>query len=640
MIQLNDIFGEQGLLAKQFKGYQARAAQVEMAQSVLDSINDKKQLVVEAGTGTGKTFAYLIPALLSGKKVIISTGTKALQDQLFFRDLPRVIKLLAIPASKALLKGRSNYLCLHRMHQIMDEGRLLDKKRLDELVTVQEWSLNTKLGDLTECIGIEESSSVIPLVTSTAENCLGGDCPLYDDCYLVKARRRAQKADIIVINHHLFFANAALKEQAENELIPDADAIIFDEAHQIPEIATQFLGERFSSRQLAMFVQDTQVAVANDAPDNTDIISLLQQLAALSAKMQQAFGQNPRNHYAAIRNNSLFHDTVARVSEQLGLVSDCCKQLAVRSKDLELCWQRSLVLCEKFGKLTGETPKDQIHWYELFQKSFSLHLTPLSIADAMRAIMTEIQCAWIFTSATLAVNKSFSLFEKELGLKDNKSLELGSPFDYQKQTLLYLPKSLPEPKSPDFIAKMITLVKPVLQASRGRAFLLFTSFRALNEAHALLAAQTDYPLFVQGTSSKSQLLQSFCDSDNGVLLGTNSFWEGVDVRGDQLSVVIIDKLPFSVPDDPVLKARMDVMRKQGGNPFNEYQLPQAVIALKQGAGRLIRDVSDRGVLMLCDPRLRTMSYGKVFIQSLPPMPITDNVAAVQAFFTQAEVEIA
>lgn len=634
MSELNNIFGENGPLAKKFSGYQPRAAQVNMAENVLEAINNKKQLVVEAGTGTGKTFAYLIPALLSGKKIIISTGTKALQDQLFFRDLPQVLKLLDLPASKALLKGRSNYLCLHRMHQVVDEGRLLDKKRLDELVKVQEWSLNTRLGDLTECIGIQENSSVIPLVTSTAENCLGGDCPLYDDCYLVKARRRAQKADVIVINHHLFFANAALKEQAENELIPDADAIIFDEAHQIPEIATQFLGERFSSRQLAMFVQDTQVAVANDAPDNTDIISLLQQLAALSAKMQQAFGQNSRNNYAAIRNNSQFVDTVARIAEQLELVSDCGKQLAVRSKDLEICWQRSLVLIEKFAKLTGETPEEQIHWYELFQKSFSIHLTPLSIADSMRAIMTEKECAWIFTSATLAVNKSFSLFEKELGLKNDKSLELGSPFDYQKQTLLYLPKSLPQPKSPDYIPRLISLVIPVLKASRGRAFLLFTSFRALNEAHALLAAQTDYPLFVQGTSSKSQLLQLFCDSDNGVLLGTNSFWEGVDVRGDQLSVVIIDKLPFSVPDDPVLKARMDALRKQGGNPFNEYQLPQAVISLKQGAGRLIRDVSDRGVLMLCDPRLRTSSYGKVFLQSLPPMPITSDIGPVQAFFTQ------
>lgn len=640
---IEKIFEQDGPLAESFPGYQPRSAQVKMALSVARALEEKQQLVVEAGTGTGKTFAYLIPALLSGKKIVVSTGTKTLQDQLFYRDLPRISKLLSSDAKRALLKGRANYLCIYRMQQSYEEGRFTSRQRINELMRVREWSFQTKFGDLSECTGIEERSPILPAVTSTAENCLGGECPIYEDCYLVRARKRAQKAQIVVVNHHLFFADQALRGQTDNELIPQADMVIFDEAHQLADIATQFLGQVFSSRQIALFVQDMQVVLSKDAPDDATAHHELEALNALATEMHQAFGGAPRNPFSTIRFKPKLQEAVRKVGAQLKQLAKTAEALAVRSKDLEACWQRIAQIQDRFARLTGETPEGQIHWYELTTRHFRLHLTPLSVADQMQEIyfnaQGELNSAWVFTSATLATSKNdFSLFCSEMGVKSKNLLQLDSPFHYPEQSLCYLPKGLPEPRHPDYVGSLIEQVLPILKLSRGRAFLLFTSYRAMHEAHEILNRRGHFQLFVQGSMAKAQLLELFCDTPNAVLLGTSSFWEGVDVRGDALSVVVIDKLPFSVPDEPVIKARVDAMRKAGKDPFREYQLPQAVLTLKQGAGRLIRDVTDRGVLVLCDPRLRTAHYGQTFLSSLPPMPLTDRFEAVSAFFAQSVQE--
>lgn len=631
-LTVENIFSEDGLLADSFPGYQVRDAQAEMARAVRHVIEKNDQLIVEAGTGTGKTFAYLIPALLSGKKIIISTGTKTLQDQLFYRDLPMVVKLLNSSIKKALLKGRANYLCLHRMNLALEEGRFSHKKRIQELMDVKTWSLSTKSGDMAECRRIEERSAILPYVTSTTDNCLGADCEFYDDCYLMKARRRAHKADVIVINHHLYFADQAVKERADKELIPKGDVLIFDEAHQLPEIATQFLGDVFSSRVVNLFVTDFKLAIAKDAPDQTSILDELQHLGQCAANMFDAFGQGNRNAFSNIRHKPKLKNAINELQQQLKLVCDAAKPLAVRSKELESCWQRALKMNENFEKLTAPTPNDQIHWYELTTKHFRLHLTPVSIKEKMREIMSEYEASWIFTSATLATtHNNFSLFADELGMRQPNTLQLDSPFNFKEQTLLYLPPNMPEPKHPDFVRAIIKHALPILKLTRGRAFLLFTSYRAMNEAYELLSQHTNFALLLQGKTAKAELLKRFIETDNCVLLGTSSFWEGVDVRGDALSVVIIDKLPFSVPDEPIIKARVDAMRREGKDPFNDYQLPRAVLSLKQGAGRLIRDVTDRGVLMLCDPRLTSQAYGKVFLDSLPPMPRTDELSEIKEF---------
>ena len=604
-----------------------------MAEAVARALTDHEILIAEAGTGTGKTFAYLVPALLSGKKVIVSTGTKALQDQLFHRDLPAVREALGVTVSVALLKGRSNYLCLHRLSLTEAEGRFRSREQADQLVRVRDWAGRSRSGDIAELTDIPEDSAVWPLVTSTTDNCLGQECPSIRDCHVLKARRAALEADLLVINHHLFFADLALREEGFGELLPGAQAVILDEAHQLPDTAAQFFGVTVSSRQLIELAHDSiaeQIKEAGDMPELRDDAEKLEQA---TRDLRLAFGaEQKRGGWREIE--AQLRTALDTLCGQLGTLSQHLETAAPRGKGLENCWGRAVQLEERLEQVTQAHPTEHVQWFETFPRSFALHSTPLNSAAMFRTHLARQKCAWLFTSATLTVGGRFEHFIDRMGLEDALTERWDSPFDFTRQALLYLPAALPAPSEPRYTEAVIEAAVPVLHASGGRAFLLFTSHRALQEAQQLLTNRLPFPLLVQGSAPRAELLNRFRALGNAVLLGTASFWEGVDVRGEALSCVIIDKLPFASPGDPVLQARLEAIREQGGNPFRDYQLPQAVLTLKQGAGRLIRDSTDRGVLMLCDPRLSEKSYGKTFLDSLPPMPHTRRLEDVQYFYSE------
>ncbi|MBK8507856.1 MAG: ATP-dependent DNA helicase [Candidatus Competibacteraceae bacterium] len=604
-----------------------------MAEAVAAVIEEGGTLVVEAGTGTGKTYAYLVPALLSGMRVIISTGTRHLQDQLFQRDLPVVRQALDRPVRVALLKGRGNYLCRYRLHAVQESGWLASREQVAELKRIHSWARRTRGGDIAEVSNVPEASPLWPRVTSTVDNCLGQECPQLSDCFLAKARREALAADVLVINHHLFCADMAMKETGFAELLPGAEAIILDEAHQLPEIASQFFGKSLSNRQLLELARDTVVEQAREAADFSDLRQCAQQLDPATAALREALGlADRRAPWREVADQPMVRAALDEMNAVLARLRLALKEAAQRGKGLENCHRRAEDLVQRLTALTGaESRPDNVRWFETRGRAFTLSLTPLDIAPAFRGRMANQPGAWIFTSATLAVGQGFDHFTARLGVSDHAALRLDSPFDFARNTVLYQPPGLPDPGSPRYTAALVEAILPVLAASRGRAFLLFTSYRALHEAAALLAGRLDYPLLVQGERSKATLLREFRDLGNAVLLGTASFWEGVDVRGEALSCVIIDRLPFAAPGNPVMQARIESLRQQGQDPFMSYQLPQAVIALKQGAGRLIRDVSDRGVLVLGDPRVSSKFYGRVFLDSLPPMPRTRDFDAVRAF---------
>lgn len=628
-----DILGPDGLLAKRLPGFAARPQQQEMAEAIAAALRDNAILIAEAGTGTGKTFAYLIPAMLSGLKVIISTGTKNLQDQLFHKDIPLVRDILGVPVDVALLKGRANYLCHHRLQLALEEGRFLTRSQVAELQEINIWSGRSASGDIAELSSLSEDSPLWPQVTSSAENCLGSECDYLDECFIAKARRRSQEADLLVVNHHLFFADMALKDEGFGELLPGANAFILDEAHQLPDTASNFFGTTISANQLFELAHDSIAEELREAGESRELQLRADKLEKAVRDMRLALGEaQRRGPWLEVATGRELNEAIVTVGELLDDLSQGLKTLSARGKGLESCYQRSEVLIERFTRLTGATPEGMIHWFETHTRSFTINFTPMDVAELFRQQLGAHPAAWIFTSATLAVGESFQHFSDQLGLEGAVSHRWDSPFDYPRQALLYVPSQMPDPNSPGYTAAVVEAALPVLEASRGRAFLLFTSHRALREAAELLAGRIDYPLLIQGDAPRSRLLEEFRQRGNAVLLGTGSFWEGVDVRGEALSCVIIDKLPFASPGDPVLQARIDAMRQAGGNPFMEYQLPQAVITLKQGVGRLIRDVTDRGVLVLCDPRLGTKNYGRIFLDSLPPMSKTLKLEVVQRFF--------
>lgn len=630
---LAELLGPDGPVAERIDGYAPRSAQLAMAEAVERTMDNCGRLIVEAGTGTGKTFAYLVPALRSGGKVIISTGTKALQDQLYHRDLPLVAETLGIPARTALLKGRSNYLCRHRLEVNAESGRFRSREMAFRFQRVREWSAATRSGDVAEIGDIPEDSPVWPYVTSTSDNCLGQECAHVGDCFLIKARRAAQEADLLVINHHLFFADMALRGEGFGELLPGANAVILDEAHQLPEAASAFFGLAVSGRQLLELAQDALTEQVREAPDMASLARAAEGLEKAARDLRLAFGPGDRRAaWSELDRDAGVGSALDELRSRLAALNAVLEPIAERGKGLESCQRRTRELGEAIDQLTGDTPPGQVHWFETRGRGFTLHLTPLNVATPLRAHMDAQKCAWVFTSATLAVGDSFRHFSVRLGLEEAETLQLPSPFDYPSQALWYVPRGLPQPNTPGYTRAVVDAALPVLVASRGRAFLLFTSHRALREAADLLEGRLDYPLLVQGTAPRSELLRRFRELGNAVLLGTSSFWEGVDVRGEALSCVIIDKLPFAAPNDPVVKARIDTLREEGREPFIEFQVPAAVITLKQGTGRLIRDVSDRGVLMICDPRLLRRGYGHAFLDSLPPMARTRDVADVERFF--------
>jgi ATP-dependent DNA helicase DinG len=615
--------GAEGPLARAIPAFLPRIAQERMADAVAAAMDDRACLIAEAGTGTGKTYAYLVPALLSGLRVIVSTGTRALQDQLYHRDLPRVRDALGVRMRSALLKGRSNYLCWHRIERARGEGRFASRDLAAQLMQVQAWAGRSESGDVAEIDFVPEDSPLWPQVTSTAENCLGSECPFWSDCFVVKARQQAQEADLVVVNHHLLFADLALKREGFGEILPGAHAFVLDEAHQLPELASQFFSTTVSARQLQELARD---AIAESGGASGALSELQEPARDLEQRLRElrlALETLPGRGTLG----GLLGDTEAATAfDALALALDALhaalKPHEERSVGLKACVERAEDQRTRLRSVGGEGEVGEVRWYETTARGFSLHLTPLDVSSPLREFRQQSRAAWIYTSATLAVAGKFDHLSAQLGLDEPRTLLEPSPFDYATQALAYLPSGLPEPGQRGYVEAIVDAVLPVLDASNGRAFLLFTSHRALREAADLLALRRDFPLFVQGTQPRHRLLEDFRQSGNGVLLGAASFWEGVDVAGDALQLVVIDKLPFAAPDDPVLEARLDAIRRSGGNPFRDWQLPTAVIGLKQGAGRLIRTHTDRGVLVLCDPRLSTKSYGRTFLDSLPPLPRT------------------
>jgi ATP-dependent DNA helicase DinG len=634
--KLAQAFAEDGPLAASISGYRPRPGQVEMAQAIHEAIEKTEVLVAEAGTGTGKTFAYLVPALLAGGKVIVSTGTKTLQDQLFDRDLPAVRKALGSGAAAALLKGRANYVCLYRLKRASGTG-VASREEAAQLRRIQQFAVASTTGDRADLAEVPEDAPVWAHATSTRDNCLGQGCPDYGDCFVMRARRNALAADVVVINHHLFFADVVLRDEGLAELLPACNTLVFDEAHQLPETARLFFGESVSSGQLGELSRDARVELRSAGGASPELDALANRLEKAARDLRLALGDTgTRLAWAQALRVPGFAEALHSLKSAVKQLDAALAAQAERSEGIEACARRASNAHTVLVRLAESDAGDEVRWAEVFNQSVQLRLTPLSSGELFRRQMQDHPRAWIFTSATLAVGADFSHFTRELGIDSAALKRWESPFRFAEQALLYLPKRLPpDPNDAGFTEAVIEAALPVLQASGGRAFLLFTTLRALRRAHELLRGRTAFPLLVQGTGSRSDLLARFRSLGNAVLLGAASFWEGVDVRGEALSVVVIDKLPFAPPDDPVLAARIDAVRLRGGNPFNELQLPQAVLQLKQGAGRLIRDEADRGVLMLCDPRLLSKPYGRRILAALPRMKVTRELAEVASFFSAA-----
>lgn len=632
-----DDFAADGALAQAIPGFKPREAQREMAQAVAEAVKSGGELVVEAGTGTGKTYAYLAPALRSDKKVIISTGSKALQDQLYNRDLPTIARALRFKGKTALLKGRSNYLCLERMEQQTQSGGDLNVQALGDLITLRSWSSETIDGDISSCADVAEDSPVWPYVTSTNDNCLGSDCPLYKDCFVVKARKRAMDADVVVVNHHLFLADLVVKEGGFGELIPEADVMIFDEAHQLPDIASQYFGQQLSSRQLLDLVKDIIIAYRTEVRDVQQLQKSADRLAQCTQDFRLTLGEPGfRGNLRDLLSDNNVMRMLTLLDDALELCYDVIKLSLGRSALLDAAFERAALYRTRLKRLRAIDEPGFSYWYECSSRHFTLALTPLSVAERFREVMDNRKAAWIFTSATLAVNEQMSHFSNRLGVDKAKTLILNSPFDYARQALLCVPRHLPEPNRPGGARRLAQMMKPLIDANKGRCFFLCTSHMMMRELAAEFRASMTIPVLLQGETSKGQLLKQFLEAGNALLVATSSFWEGVDVRGDALSLVIIDKLPFTSPEDPLLKARMEDCRLRGGEPFNDVQLPDAVITLKQGVGRLIRDTDDRGVLVICDQRLVSRPYGALFLNSLPPTPRTRDLDRAIRFVREQE----
>jgi ATP-dependent DNA helicase DinG len=632
-----EVFGAEGPLARAIPGYAYRSEQAVMAAAVGRALRQSEPLIVEAGTGIGKTFAYLVPALLSGLHIIISTGTRTLQDQLFHRDVPLLARALGMPVKMALLKGRANYLCRHRLELATVQKSLFPGERgaARLLARVSRWAAVTKSGDLSELTDLPEQSPAWPLMTSTRENCLGQECPQFSRCHVMEARRAAQAAQVVVVNHHLLLADLALKDEGFGDLLPGAQAVILDEAHQVPETAAQFFGQTWSVRQVQFLLRDAAAEMNGAGVRAPAAVSALGAVESLLEELRASLpGGAGRYEWASLTEG--FFDALPALEAALGAVAAELEGLGAGPGTAN-CGRRAAALARGLESLTEMPEEAGIRWVDANPNGMSLQFTPFEVAERLRGYVHARPCSWVFTSATLAIGEDFEHFSSRIGLPEARTLKIDSPFDYRRQARIYLPRGMPEPQHPAFAKKFIDACAPLLEASGGRAFLLYTSYRALAEGVAALEArfpEPNFPILVQGQAPREALLHRFRELGNAVLLATGSFWEGVDVKGEALSIVAIDKLPFASPDDPLLKARLEGIRRRGGNPFLEYQLPQAVLALKQGVGRLIRDVDDFGVIVIGDPRVVTKPYGAVFLDSLPPSPRINDGAAGAGFLAE------
>lgn len=640
---LAEIFAADGVLANALNAYQPRAVQVTMANLIAETIELGGRLVVESGTGTGKTFAYLVPIIASGQRALISTGTRHLQDQLFVRDLPAVMTALPRPIKVALLKGRANYLCRYRLaaataqvgiHQGVEHD---GTERQTHLARARRWATLTDTGDIAELSEIPDDAPVWPQITSTSENCLGTTCSEYEQCFVVKARREALAADLVVVNHHLFFADLVLKEDGFGQLLPGVDVVLFDEAHQLPDIAGVFLGASLSSRQVDQLCHDTEdecrLAHINDVATSEAIVNALKAVNAVRGGLAHL----GRGSLAADSVPPGLPDRLLRLSRALVGLTDCLQAHAPASDGLAKCHQRAGALVEQLSSIADLERDDFARWFDATSRGFRLNATPLELGPRLADQFMAADKAWIFTSATLAVAGNFDHFVAPMGLADAECVALQSPFDYPRQAMMYLPRGLPDPRAENYTGAVVNAAVPLLLASRGRAFMLFTSHRALQLAAKYLAEDErcrDLTLLTQGSEGRGKLLDRFVTESNAVLLGTASFWEGVDVRGQRLSLVVIDKLPFESINDPLTRAKMEFIERRDGNPFTAHQVPRAALSLKQGVGRLIRDHDDYGLLMLADPRITTKGYGRIFLRDLPKMRQTGELAEAEAFIRE------
>lgn len=617
-------------------------------------------LIVEAGTGTGKTYAYLVPAMLWGGKVIVSTGTKHLQDQLFLRDIPTVRDALAVPVTVAMLKGRSNYLCHYYLQRTADNGRLPSRQDTAYLQEIVRFAKITRSGDKAELASVPENAPVWSMVTSTRDNCLGQECPHYKECFVMQARREAQQADVVVVNHHLFFADIMLRDTGMAELLPSANTVIFDEAHQLPETATLFFGETLSTTQILELARDTVAEGLSHARDAVEWVKLGAALERAARDVRLAFADDTivRVSLAQLGDDHPLFGALDALEAALDALASALASQAERAESLGACLRRARELQDLLAgwvapgaaqaeadeaAADGDDLNGKVRWIEVFSHTVQLHETPLSVAPIFAKQRAGVPRAWVFTSATLSVRGDFTHYAAQMGLSARRSMTLASPFDYQSQGLLYVPRNLPQPSSPAFTDAVFDAALPAIEASGGGVFMLCTTLRAVDRIAAKLRSVIESrgwntPLLVQGDASRTELLDRFRAYGNAILVGSQSFWEGVDVRGDALSLVVIDKLPFAPPDDPVLAARLDALTKKGLSPFAVHQLPQAVITLKQGAGRLIRAETDRGVLMICDTRLVDKPYGRRIWQSLPPFKRTREIEVVEAFFAEQRAD--
>lgn len=635
---LQDIFATDGPFGQAFPGYKLRQQQLEMALAVEEAIKSKGQLIAEAGTGTGKTFAYLVPAIMGGGKTILSTGTKTLQDQLFHRDLPLVRDVLKVPVTVALLKGRANYVCHYHLERAKHEGRFMRKEDIIDLQKVERYAKTSQSGDKASCAGVPEDAPIWQHVTSTRDNCLGSDCPNHKECFVLKARKDAQEADVVVVNHHLFFADVWLRDEGAGELLPACNTVIFDEAHQLPEVASLFFGETVTSGQLVELARDSRTEALVVAKDFVKLPQAAEALEKAVRDFRLVFKPEPaRVPQHQVADLPGYNEALLDMVSKLDTLRDLLVAQAERGEGIENAGRRAQELRETLKHWQAGDSEEAVHWLDITPHGFMLHATPLNIAKLFQKQLNASPRAWVFASATLAVNGKFTHFQHELGLWQAETATWDSPFDYKQQAVLYVPQNMPDANAPDFTRKVIERAWPLLQVTQGHAFLLFTSLRAMREAHELVIQLLkdnglDWPVLLQGTGSRTELLDQFRRSPNAILVASQTFWEGIDVKGQQLSLVVIDKLPFSPPDDPVLAARIEQMNKAGRSAFVDYQLPHAAITLKQGAGRLIRDETDIGILMIADTRLVDKPYGKLLWKSLPQMYRTREVDTVKRFF--------
>ena len=619
---------------------------MRLAAAVSKAFGKGGILLAEAGTGTGKTLAYLIPAILSGHRVLISTGTKNLQEQIYFKDLPVLREALGVPFTATYMKGRANYLCLHRFETWRDNGALKTHDELESIRMLDEWSRESGTGDRAELEDLAEDAPVWPEISASAENCIGAECPRYDDCFVTKMRQRAAASDVVIVNHHLLCADAAVRQNAYGEVIPSCERAVIDEAHQLEDVATQYFGRGVSNYRMDALARDLDRAATSDliadrdkaADLRTDVTRLRDHARMFFSALQLLRFEGGTGSSGDSRRRIHPADTARAAEAGLALVGvlDAVEADIALTKDIS---EEVLAMARRAGEarddikflLRADDP-DYVYFLETRGRGVYLRASPIDVSYIIREVLLDRMKTLVFTSATLTSDGSFEYFRSRLGVDDADEIRLDSEFDYARQSILYLPRKMPDPRSPQFIQAASREIVEILKRTNGRAFVLFTSYANLREVRSIAEAELEFPILVQGTAPRSALLRDFKATPHAVLLATSSFWQGVDVVGEALSCVIIDKLPFASPGDPITSARIEAINARGGSAFGDYQIPLAILALKQGLGRLLRHRLDRGVLAVLDPRLRTMGYGRRFLASLPPAPVTHALEDVERFF--------